>query len=440
MLKATGCCCTSAQSTGSAPFTSTVWRLAHTKGGYTAFSFDITNYLKKGAQGNPYRVWDPADEGTQPRGKQVNKPGGIWYTSVTGIWQTVWLETVPTTYIQAVLPEADIDRNTLNIKTVTKASLSGDSIRVTVADKGNTVAVKTVPATENAVLSWSTMKYWSPDNPYLYDLNLQLLRKGKVIDEVRSYAALRKIALAPDANGTQRLMLNNKFLFQLGLLDQGWWPDGLYTAATDDALQYDIAQCKKMGFNLLRKHVKVEPARWYYHCDRLGMLVWQDMPSGDMADGDPGMANPAEETTEKVRSSMSEKTYRKELQAMLDEFRFFSCIVVWVPFNEAWGQFKTREITEWISTYDKTRLVNSASGGNFFETGDVHDFHHYPQPVMHKANWFGKDRALVLGEFGGLGLPLEGHTWQGKNNWGYQGFEQTMQMPCSRNTASTSIC
>jgi hypothetical protein len=228
--------------------------------------------------------------------------------------------------------------------------------------------------------------------------------------------------MAPDKKGVQRLMLNNETLFQFGMLDQGWWPDGLYTAATDEALVFDIVKAKEMGFNMLRKHVKVEPARWYYHCDKLGMLVWQDMPSGDM-EGDRWITNPALETFDKKRTPESENIYKIEIRAIIDAVKFFPCIVVWVPFNEAWGQFKTFEITHWLMDYDKSRLVNSASGGNFHLTGHIHDYHNYPPPILHRADLFGKQQAVVLGEYGGLGLPLEGHTWQNKANWGYQSFK-----------------
>lgn len=393
------------------------------QGGYTPFSLDITPFLKKGVQELVVRVWDPTDDGPQPRGKQVKSPGGIWYTAVTGIWQTVWLESVPATYIRDVLPAANIDNNTLTVEIGVKDFAKDDVLKIRLSDAGKTVAEQTTPAGSNAVLTIGNPKYWSPAQPFLYDLNIQLLRKGKVLDEVNSYAAMRKISLTPDKNGVQRLMLNNEFLFQYGLLDQGWWPDGLYTAPTDEALRFDIAQCKQMGFNLLRKHVKVEPARWYYHCDRIGMLVWQDMPSGDMAEGDRWVTNPALEPVDKIRTPESEAIFKSELKEMVGACRFFPCIVAWVPFNEAWGQFKTEEITGWLMNEDKSRLVNCASGGNFFLAGHIHDYHNYPPPILHRTDIFGQKRAVVLGEFGGLGLPLDGHTWQAKANWGYQSFE-----------------
>ncbi len=392
-------------------------------GGYDPFYLDISENLKKGKQELVVRVWDPADEGPQPRGKQVKNPNGIWYTAVTGIWQTVWIEPVNDSHFESILNIPDIDKKVIQIQASVLHTKQGDQVKIVINDNGNAIADEIMPAGTTAHLKLNDVKLWSPGNPFLYDLKIQLLRNGQVLDEITSYFAMRKISMSPDKNGIQRLMLNNEFLFQFGMLDQGWWPDGLYTAATDEALQFDIIQSKAMGFNMLRKHVKVEPARWYYHCDKIGMLVWQDMPSGDMAKGDQWITNPSLEPIDKIRTADSEKIFKTELKALLDATRFFPCIVVWVPFNEAWGQFNTVEITNWVKKYDTSRLVNSASGGNFFLAGDIHDYHHYPAPVMQRADLFGKKQAMVLGEYGGLGLPLEGHTWQSKANWGYQSFK-----------------
>jgi beta-galactosidase/beta-glucuronidase len=262
----------------------------------------------------------------------------------------------------------------------------------------------------------------------LYDLDIALVRKGKVIDQATSYFAMRKISTAPDQNGVLRMLVNNKFLFQMGPLDQGWWPDGLYTAPTDEALKFDVDKTKEMGFNMIRKHVKVEPARWYYHCDKAGLLVWQDMPSGDMGNNweqRPGIIGKG---TSRERTPESEKIFKREWKAIMDAVYNFPCIVVWVPFNEAWGQFKTEEIVNWTMQYDPSRLVNTASGGNFHAVGHILDLHNYPEPVMPDPAIFGKDRVIVLGEYGGLGLPLEGHTWQTKDNWGYQSFPDKEQL------------
>jgi beta-galactosidase/beta-glucuronidase len=262
----------------------------------------------------------------------------------------------------------------------------------------------------------------------LYDLKVTVMRRGKVVDEVKSYFAMRKISLKPDEKGIQKMMLNDKFLFQFGPLDQGWWPDGLYTAPTDAALKFDIVKTKEMGFNMIRKHIKVEPARWYYYCDSIGMMVWQDMPSGDLGnhwESRPGVYG---KQTDQDRTPESEGYYRKEWNNIMDALHNFPSIVVWIPFNEAWGQFKTEEITNWTKAKDSSRLVNSASGGNFYPVGDIEDLHNYPDPAMPRPDLFGDKKALVLGEFGGLGLPLPGHTWQSDKNWGYQSFKNSDEL------------
>ena len=255
-------------------------------------------------------------------------------------------------------------------------------------------------------------KLWSPESPHLYNLKLSVMQGGKAVDEVASYFGMRKIARAKDDKGTLRLLLNNKPLFQFGPLDQGFWPDGIYTAPTDEALRYDIEMIRKLGFNMARKHVKVEPDRWYYWCDKLGLLVWQDMPSGDRFIGarDPDIK----------RTEESGKQFERELKRLVDGRGNHPCIVMWVPFNEGWGQFETERITERIKTYDPSRLVDSTSGWTDRNVGDVHDIHSYPGPAVPKTE---TNRAVVLGEFGGLGLPVRGHTWQEEKNWGYRSFK-----------------
>ena len=395
------------------------------EGGYDPFSFNITPFLKKGTQQEiAVSVWDPTDDGPQPRGKQVKIPRSIWYTSVTGIWQTVWIEAVPATYIQSIKQTPDIDKQTITISAQVENMQSDDHLIISAWDGNRKIAEQNIAANKSATLRISDPKLWSPDNPFLYDLKISVIQKGKTADAVQSYFAMRKISIAFDKNGVQRMMLNNKFLFQFGPLDQGWWPDGLYTAPTDEALKFDIEKTKEMGFNLIRKHVKVEPARWYNYCDKLGMLVWQDMPSGDLKDehweSKPGIESGP---LDKIRTEASENIYRNEWSAIMDALYNFPCIIVWVPFNEGWGQFKTPEITQWTMQKDPSRLVNSASGGNFHFTGHIVDVHNYPAPVMPRADLFGAKHALVLGEYGGLGLPIEDHTWQNKNNWGYQSFK-----------------
>ncbi|RZS97380.1 glycoside hydrolase family 2 protein [Cecembia calidifontis] len=404
------------------------------QGGYDPFSFDITDYLSKGQnQELAVRVWDPSDEGPQPRGKQVNRPRGIWYTPVTGIWQTVWMEYVPENYIAGLKVSPDWDNGTFKILPDLNVGQGDFKVAVSAFDKGDLVGQAEAFSGKPIILKIPDPKSWSPEHPHLYDFQVRLMRGNRVVDEVKSYGALRKITISYDENGMQRMALNGETLFQYGPLDQGWWPDGLYTAPTDEALLFDIEKTKDLGFNMIRKHVKVEPARWYYHCDRLGMLVWQDMPSGDMGnvwEPKPGIYRKG---LDRERSPESEAIFRKEWKAIIDAFYHFPSIVVWVPFNEAWGQFKTKEITEWTQAYDPSRLVNSASGGNFeLEgnklVGDIFDVHNYPDPVMPSPDLFGKVNILVLGEYGGLGLPIEGHTWQEKDNWGYQSFKNEEEL------------
>lgn len=399
------------------------------KGGYDPFTVDITGALKKGSkQDIAILIWDPSDDGPQPRGKQVNKPEGIWYTPVTGIWQTLWTEEVPKTYIASTKQTPNIDKKAIDVSAKIENAQEGDKLVITAMEGTTKVAEQTVAANANATLAIENPKLWSTENPFLYDLKVSVVRKGKVVDEVKSYFAMRKISMKTDEKGFQRMMLNDKFVFQYGPLDQGWWPDGLYTAPTDEALKFDIVKTKEMGFNMIRKHVKTEPARWYHYCDQMGMLVWQDMPSGDMGnrwDPRPGIIGRA---TDKERTAESEAIYREEWKEIMDDLYNFPSIVVWVPFNEAWGQFKTKEIVDWTMQHDPSRLVNEASGGNFAKSGHIIDLHNYPEPAMPDAELFGKNQVVVLGEFGGLGLPVENHTWQTKNNWGYQSFKNKEEL------------
>ena len=394
------------------------------QGGYDPFSFEISEALVSGRkQQLSIRVWDPTDEGPQPRGKQINKPHGIWYTPVTGIWQTVWLEAVPDQYISHIKNTADLDNKQISVETQVNHPQPGQMITVRLFANGELLDEKEVPAGESTIFSIDNPNIWGPDNPFLYDIEARLLDGRKQLDAVKSYTAMRKISMKPDAYGNQRLLLNDKFLFQYGPLDQGWWPDGLYTAPTEEALVYDIDKTKEMGFNMIRKHVKVEPARWYYHCDSIGMLVWQDMPSGDMGnrwEARPGVVGKG---TERKRSPESMAIFKKEWKAIMDANYNFPSIIVWVPFNEAWGQFNTEEIVKWTVEYDPSRLVNGASGGNYTLEGQIMDMHNYPDPVMPDPKIWGHHQIIVLGEYGGLGLPIEGHTWQNKDNWGYQSFK-----------------
>lgn len=396
---------------------------SHT-GGFTPFSFDITEALQGKNNTLLVKVWDPTDKGYQPRGKQVSRPEGIWYTPVTGIWQTVWLEPVSESYIQDLRITPDIDNSLLSLKALVKDATSKDLVEVKVFDGQQLVAQgKSINGECVQVAMPENAKLWSPESPFLYTLKVSLKQNGKLVDEVSSYAAMRKYSSKRDANGIVRLELNNKPLFQFGPLDQGWWPDGLYTAPTDEALLYDIQKTKDFGFNMIRKHIKVEPARWYTYCDKLGIIVWQDMPSGDR---NPEWQNRKYfEGTEMKRSAESEACYRKEWKEIMDALYSYPCIGTWIPFNEAWGQFKTPEIVEWTKQYDSTRLVNPASGGNHYTCGDMLDLHNYPAPELYL---YDAQRATVLGEYGGIGWVVQGHIWEPDRNWGYIQFNSSKEV------------
>ncbi|CAN0117170.1 unnamed protein product, partial [Chrysoparadoxa australica] len=324
------------------------------------------------------KVWDPSDDGPQPRGKQVKEPKGIWYTPVTGIWQTVWLEPVSKKSIESIETTPDFDRNAIVVQANAKGTAYGDLVEVVIRENGNVVAKERAAIGQSVSLTLKNPKPWSPESPFLYDMDVSLISGGEVTDQVESYVAMRKISMKRDDKGIVRLQLNNKNYFQFGPLDQGWWPDGLYTAPSDEALKYDIQKTKDFGFNMIRKHVKVEPARWYTHCDRMGILVWQDMPSGDLKGG--WQRREYFSGNEHERTPESEDIFRTEWKEIMDYLQPYPSIVCWVPFNEAWGQFKTKEIVEWTQGYDPSRLVNGASGGNHFPVGDMLDLHNYPEP------------------------------------------------------------
>jgi hypothetical protein len=406
------------------------------RGGYDGFSFDITDALNpSGEQEIVVMVWDPADAGTQPRGKQVRNPHGIWYTPTSGIWQTVWLEPVAADHFLSVDITPYLDDSVVSCVTRVACDAGGwRTIEGEVLD-GNTVVTRGLwranvhernPKTgwtnawrERIAMVITNATPWSPESPFLYQVKFTLTdesvvspkKSRKVLDEIVCYFGMRKISLGKDEHGNLRLCLNNKPYFMFGPLDQGFWPDGLYTAPTDEALRYDIEMTKKLGFNLARKHVKVEPDRWYYWCDKLGLLVWQDMPSGDR------YIKPNEPDIQ--RSAESAEQFETELRALLAGRGNHPCIVMWVPFNEGWGQYDTQRIAKWIKDNDPSRLVNNTSGWSDRGVGDVNDLHKYPGPGSPAPE---ANRAAVLGEFGGLGLPVKGHTWQAEKNWGYRSF------------------
>ena len=377
------------------------------KGGYDPFSFDITEALNKDAtQEIIVGVFDPTDAGDQPRGKQVMKPGSIWYTPTTGIWQTVWMEPVVASHISGVLLVPDVDSKKVRVTVHTAGAAENQSVRVLILDDGKQAVEIEGKIGEELLIPMKSPKLWSPSHPFLYDAKITLMEDGKETDAVISYFGMRKIEIGRDSHGANRILLNGEFVMQVGPLDQGFWPDGIYTAPTDRALKSDIEMTKKLGFNMARKHVKVEPDRWYYWADRLGLLVWQDMPSGNN------------------KTDESKKQFEAELERLVQTHRNHPSIIMWVVFNEGWGQYDTERLTGWVKQLDPSRLVNNASGWTDKKAGDVLDIHNYPTPKSPQPDSM---RAIVLGEFGGLGLAVDGHTWK-KEHWGYQGMANAEQL------------
>lgn len=368
-------------------------------GGYDPFEFDVTEFLTpNGDQSLVVSVWDPTADGGQAHGKQTLVKHNIFYTSSSGIWGTVWLEAVPKSYVRKIKMTPDIDAGTLNLT----VSADAGTVRAVVRDGQAKGAEATGKPGEEIVLRIPSAELWTPDTPFLYDLDITLT-DGTSNDTVRSYFGMRKISIGPDEKGVTRILLNNKFVFQVGPLDQGWWPDGLYTAPTDEALKFDVETIKAHGFNMARKHVKIEPARWYYWCDKLGVMVWQDMPN--CGRGIPGDSPPPAEKPQ----------FELELRRMVETGYNHPSIVMWIIFNEGWGQHDTERLAGLVKHWDPTRVVNEASGGMFKGAGEVIDDHLYPFPSGPKPT---ATRASVAGECGGLGFNVKGHTWN-DDGWGY---------------------
>ncbi|RFM28227.1 glycoside hydrolase family 2 protein [Deminuibacter soli] len=377
------------------------------QGGYQEFSFDVTPLLTDGDNIIVVKVKDPSDRGINPHGKQVLSPGGIMYTASSGIWQTVWMEIVNQNHLEQLSIIPDIDNKIVRLKVT--PTLSSDAADYTVEATVPGTGTVTGKAKEVLKLPVSNMRLWSPEDPYLYKFQVKLLYKGKPVDEVSSYFGMRKCEVKKDEAGTERIFLNNKPVYNLGVLDQGFWPDGLYTAPTDEALQFDIKAIKSMGFNTIRKHIKIEPARWYYYADKLGMLVWQDM------------INPGNETPE------ARAEFEKENAENVAQLRNYPSIITWVVFNEGWGAYDQARITQAFKELDPTRIINGHTGENYFraspqkneekwKNSDLTDIHAYPDPNMPPIL---PGKAAVLGEFGGIGVSIEDHLWNELNGWGY---------------------
>jgi hypothetical protein len=405
----------------------TVWvngkELGTHKGMHDPFSFDITDALNDGKGELVVRVWDPTDKGSQPLGKQLSKPEGIWYTPVTGIWQTVWMEPVPECYITRLWVECDTAKGTVTVRMAGEGLKDGDTFDVVVeTESGGSVSEdkKVGEAIRFDMKTGNHWKPWTPDDPRVYRISAYLKRDSKQVEVVESYFTYRTVGVRKDDKGVMRLLLNGKPLFQYGPLDQGWWPDGLLTPPSDEAMRYDLEVLKKVGFNMLRKHIKVEPSRYYYHCDKMGLQVWQDMPSAINRTKKHFIAPGQKTDADDQFTADEKKQFRAELKAMIDHLRGFGCIYCWVPFNEGWGQHDVNATLKWVKEYDPTRPVNGPSGWEDRGYGDMKDAHIYPGPGMFPVM---KDRVSVLGEFGGLGLPVKNHLWKDTGNWGYRTYK-----------------
>lgn len=400
-------------------------------GGYYPFTIDITKSVIDGENEITLKVTDPSETSSQASGKQTSKRGNIWYTPQSGIWQTVWIEEVPSRYIKSVKLTPDIDNDLLRVDITSEGELN--EIKVTALDKGEEICTVTTTG-GTAVLKLSDYKLWSPEEPYLYDLKIEAEK-----DTVSSYFGMRKFGIGKDSDGFTRLMLNNEPYFQNGLLDQGYWSDGMYTASSDEALIYDIQTMKDMGFNMLRKHIKIEPLRWYYHCDRLGMLVWQDMINGgDVYNTSATTVLPAfalatglkktlgiKDTKEnyKLFSRLDKKgrdEYYTDAERMINTLYNSVSICMWVPFNEGWGQFDSVKAAEFFRSLDSTRVIDHASGWHDQGAGDVNSFHIYFTPFFFPKYDRNDERAICLTEFGGYSMSIDGHRFNTEKTFGYR--------------------
>lgn len=438
---------------GAVDYASTVWvnggLVGSHVGGSDAFTFDVTDFLREGKNELVVAVTDPTDAGEQPRGKQQLEPHGIWYTPVSGIWQTVWMEPVPRdVYLSEIRLTPDVQNSGLKIVPLTNRAVVQDdyAVRVVALADGAVAGSTTIRVNREGWLPIQDVRLWSPESPFLYDLLVDLVRVesptedrekrlprygdterdayadarivGEPLDSVKSYFAMRSVSVGPGPKWHQpHLLLNGEPIFQHGPLDQGWWPDGLLTPPSDAAMAWELEWLKEAGFNMLRKHIKIEPARYYYHCDRLGLLVWQDMPSGF----NHGLANSWEDEGEPVRLSVSAEQHELELRRMINRLYNHPSIVMWIIHNEGWGQYESPALGRWVKAIDPSRWVNAISGWldqNISDVYDIHTYHEVPLVPRNQA-----DRAIVIGEYGGVGWPIEGHLWDpGTRNWGYQTY------------------
>lgn len=372
------------------------------KGGYLPFSFNVTEFLKPGENELIVRVFDPTEKGGQPHGKQTTNPTGIIYTPTSGIWQTVWLEPVSKAHISSLKITPDIDKGEVSVTALSKAN--GADVSVEISGPGLDKKISAVGKTnEPIIIKIDNPRLWSPGDPYLYDMEVSLSDGKEKPDAVKSYFGMRKISVGSDGK-FKRIFLNNKEVFMVGPLDQGFWPDGIYTAPTDEALRYDIEETIKCGFNFARKHIKIEPARWYYWADKLGLMVWQDMPSIN------SYVSPV---------PIDKESFESQLRGALEFLHNSPAVVMWVIFNEGCGQHDTEKYAALAKELDPTRLVNDASGGHSTGTGDMHDIHSYPAPRVSDSG----TQVRVCGEFGGIGYYIPKHSWNSAEGFSYIGTE-----------------
>jgi beta-galactosidase/beta-glucuronidase len=424
---------------GAVDYECTVWlngkEVGTHRGGYLPFTFDITRHLVAGENELVASVWDPSDQGLQQRGKQVLEPKGIWYTPVSGIWQTVWLEVVPEISIQSLKLTPNPDVQSLIVEVKIQGVAAQLQVEVEVASAGEVISRGGGRAERPVKCAISDPIRWTPQNPHLYDLRVRLVCDGQILDEVGSYFAMRKFGLMKDTAGHLRFSLNGEALFLYGPLDQGYFPDGLYTPPCEEAMLFDIEYTKNIGCNMIRKHIKVEPLRWYYHCDRLGMIVWQDMPNGGRIDGDTVAVlsllfgfhrNDTRWLSRFGRADEANQAeYKADLQGMIDHLYNAACIAIWVPFNESWGQFHAKEVANWVKTYDPTRLVDHASGWFDQGGGEFQSRHIYVKKL--KRSRCGQ-RAFIISEFGGYSLKVPGHMWDENKKFGYRFYDSCEEL------------
>ncbi len=399
-------------------------------GGHTPFTLDVTDVIKPGVNQLTVRVTDDTEK-YQLRGKQTLNPRGIWYTQVSGIWQTVWMETVAACHLADLKISTDAMQGSITFKPeMVGTEHACDDMKISLSIYDDLKHVATISGEPGRVkagkytIKIREPKLWTPQTPHLYKIVAKLTdNRDRIIDTVKSYAGIRTVGRAQTADGHWRFTLNGKPVFHWGPLDQGWWPDGLLTPPSDEAMVFEIDWLKKAGFNMIRKHIKVEPRRYYYHCDRIGMLVWQDQVS---AGNNPKWTRLQPNPADAEWPAHHHEQFMTELDRMVDTLENHPSIVVWVPFNEAWGQHQTLKVGKWTKQRDPSRLVNVASGGNFWPAGDIVDEHRYPNPGFpFQLNTNGRfdDYVKVIGEFGGHGYPVQGHLWdEARRNWGYGGL------------------